>query len=791
MDRRIFAVWASLFILSSFIVIITENIPPVKAAIITVDDSGGADYTRIWDAIAAANNGDTVFVHNGIYNEWVNVNKTINLVGEDKNSTIIIFENADVILVQRDWVNITGFTITANSSYNAGIYLDGVSNTRIYNNTISKNYYGIYAWYSDNNTITDNEISYNNHTGILFESSNDNDILQNNISFNNNGISCDGNRYYIVNNNVSQNMWMAIRMDYSKNIDVINNTILDNYQSGIFSSECENINIIDNTIMNTEWWAIRISMSNWINVSNNVISNNTYGIYLSSASYVNLTLNNFTKDGVILGGSVPLHYSSHYIPVNNLVNNRPLYYYMNLNGMTMDGIPVGQLIFYNCIKIDVRNLSINNTDIGIQIIHCSNVSINRNNISENLGSIQVTWSDNCTISDNNIYANEEGIYVTGYDNNITENMVSHNNGKGILIGGSNNRIVGNNVSFNSEDGINLYNSHDNHVLDNNIFNNGIGLHLKIGMFVGSNRNNISGNNISYNTFGIFLMTSSYNRIYRNIISNNEFGLNISEIETWSVENLIFHNQFLNNTYQASEHLFVSDNYWDHGYPIGGNFWSDYNGTDQFKGPYQNIPGSDGIGDTPYPIYSDDQDNYPLINPDLYRIFENFTILRQGWNFISIPLIQGNQTLSKVLEMIDGYYDAVQWFDITDETDPWKNYVVGKPFGNDLTHLNETMGFWVHINQSGETIFLYNGTPPTSNQTIPLHPGWNMVGYPSMTNKTRDIALNNLTFGVEVDALWTFDASTQKWKEIGPLDSFELGRGYWIHATQECEWEVPL
>lgn len=25
----------------------------------------------------------------------------------------------------------------------------------------------------------------------------------------------------------------------------------------------------------------------------------------------------------------------------------------------------------------------------------------------------------------------------------------------------------------------------------------------------------------------------------------------------------------------------------------------------------------------------------------------------------------------------------------------------------------------------------------------------------------------------------------------PTDYFELCRGYWIHATQECEWDVPL
>jgi hypothetical protein len=54
------------------------------------------------------------------------------------------------------------------------------------------------------------------------------------------------------------------------------------------------------------------------------------------------------------------------------------------------------------------------------------------------------------------------------------------------------------------------------------------------------------------------------------------------------------------------------NAWNNGYPSGGNYWSDYNGTDFYSGPYQNVTGSDGIGDTSYVIDANNTDDYPLM-----------------------------------------------------------------------------------------------------------------------------------------------------------------------------------
>ncbi|UCG68079.1 MAG: hypothetical protein JSV09_09605, partial [Thermoplasmata archaeon] len=167
-------------------------------------------------------------------------------------------------------------------------------------------------------------------------------------------------------------------------------------------------------------------------------------------------------------------------------------------------------------------------------------------------------------------------------------------------------------------------------------------------------------------------------------------------------------------------------------------------------------------------------------------------LTYGWNLISIPLDQTDTSLLKVLESISGYYDGVEYYDSSDMIDHWKHNNTSKPqYLNDFEIIDHTMGFWVHIIEPGGVLLQVPGNHFTENQKITLYSGWNLVGFPSSNSKLRDAALNNLTFGDQVDSIWTFDSITKDWKEIGPLDDFVIGRGYWIFAKSQCEWEVPL
>jgi hypothetical protein len=80
--------------------------------------------------------------------------------------------------------------------------------------------------------------------------------------------------------------------------------------------------------------------------------------------------------------------------------------------------------------------------------------------------------------------------------------------------------------------------------------------------------------------------------------------------------------------------------------------------------------------------------------------------------------------------------------------------------------------------------------PSHSRIMILNNGWNAVGYPATANLQRDTALNTLTFGNEVDSIWYFHTLNETWQEIGPSDYLIRGRGYWVHATKDCEWRVP-
>ena len=104
--------------------------------------------------------------------------------------------------------------------------------------------------------------------------------------------------------------------------------------------------------------------------------------------------------------------------------------------------------------------------------------------------------------------------------------------------------------------------------------------------------------------GISIGYSSRIHIIGSTIKKCAYGLMMS----LNSDITIIHNNFVDNTHAV---YIDQGGIWDDGYPFGGNYWSNYTGSDA---------NHDGIGDTPYAIMGGAQDRYPFMQPSGWKTF---------------------------------------------------------------------------------------------------------------------------------------------------------------------------
>lgn len=198
-----------------------------------VDISGNGNFTGIQDAIDYVKSGDIIYVDGGIYYENLVIDKSISLIGLDKNNTIIDGRGAgNVIKVNSDNVKIYNFSIQNSGIYfpNSGINCTS-NNNSIKNNTIINCFYGMTLYYSNYNLIKFNIINDSKNCGIYMTNSSYNFFINNTI-FNNtyNGIGIYSNSNYnkIINNSFYKNGYCALNIRTSSNNNITLNNISNN-----------------------------------------------------------------------------------------------------------------------------------------------------------------------------------------------------------------------------------------------------------------------------------------------------------------------------------------------------------------------------------------------------------------------------------------------------------------------------------------------------------------------------------------------------------------------------------
>jgi len=269
----------------------------------------------------------------------------------------------------------------------------------------------------------------------------------------------------------------------------------------------------------------------------------------------------------------------------------------------IDGNGTGTVVSLTAQNVSISNFTIMNA--GFQAPISGAILLNKtiNCIIENIATVD---SEPCGIAlfdstHNNISRSESFnntffglLLVNSNENIIVDNVISGHPYAGIGLGGpegSSNNLLANNRIFGNLHGIDIV-GFDNRVFSNRILNNSNGVLLDM-----ANGNLIIANSIANNLgIGVYLIRGSENNtIVGNIVQFNLQGVFIKD---YSKNNIVLHNNFINN--QAIVET-PEVNIWDDG--IEGNYWSNYNGTDADH---------NGIGDTLHGIDANNADNCPLM-----------------------------------------------------------------------------------------------------------------------------------------------------------------------------------
>ena len=592
---------------------------PTKHRVLNFDTR--KTFLTIQDAIddPQTTNGQTLFVCSGIYHENIVVDKSLHLIGENKDTTIIYGdtgseeENGMHLIAHR--ISITGFTIQNCAWYaiyaetNGNIIRDNIlrnnkggivllvsSDNIIERNTFTQNeWYGIWIADSTNNVISGNTITHHGYDGIQMGATDYGPGCSNTV--------ISGNYFYWNGDSITIGYdgtypsWNVPPMQ--SNIDIIGNTIEIN--GPLFMWYTQQCNLVLNTFIGTDrgnYIGLMCSANN--NISGNTFTHMGESIWLVGGvenSYLHepcennvISKNTFQNGGGIIIDNWEQGAYNNMIYFNNFIDSGAE---DKCNGNIWDHeYPDGGNYWASYTGVDGNGDGIGDTPCKIGGKYPP--ALDRYPLME-------PWSGELP-KPKSVYVDDD------YDETISGwrviRFASVQEGvSAVADGGSVNVASG---------------TYDEHVMIEKPLRL-IGEDKSGTILTDSSRTGpiisvyntdsvtITGFTIMHGEQGIFINSADNNVVFENVITQNQEGI---RIEAGGINNHIYHNDFIMNVLSAYD---AGSNIWDYDYPFGGNYWSDYNGSDG---------NGDNIGDTPYNISGGiNQDRYPLMSPYELPVYE--------------------------------------------------------------------------------------------------------------------------------------------------------------------------
>lgn len=340
---------------------------------------------------------------------------------------------------------------------------------------------------------------------------------------------------------------------------------------------------------------------------------------------------NISADGVKIDG-----FSVH--DCGNWYNYYPGIYVNHSNASILTNL----VLYYNdnnLVLVSTQNTIINNVELlssygqGI-ILRFSSHNVMEHDVFSGGSYLYLDHSPD-NFCNNTVFDGSNGIYAKCSNHTFIGRCLFAGQ-SGVQFDHSNNSTIINCLFQSKISAITLLYSNNNFVFHNNItstYDKGIDFYY-------SNNNIIQQNSLWSNFYGVYLSYSHDNTFVCNSFFQNAYYHMM--MDQYCIENVVHHNNFY-KWYNQGDVSSSVGNTFDDGYPSGGNFWERNQGTDEYHGPNQDIPGPDGLCDFPY-IISGGVDWYPLMHPfETYFILDielQNTSVNEGTTFLVTVHTQG-------------------------------------------------------------------------------------------------------------------------------------------------------
>lgn len=386
---KLSAVLFSLFIVLAWMGVCTGNLFSTSNSHIVVP----TDYPTIQEAINEANEGDTVYVSPGTYDERVVINTSyLTILGSGELCIILGDNDAHTVEISRVRnVTFSGFLINGSNVFPwAGIHVKWSRYVNLTNNIVTNHYRGIYLWDSSFDIIRNNSMFRNRYSlevwgltlpHFLHEIYSSNTVngkpVYYWVNYGNCQVPSDAGYVALINSsgitvenlNFSGN-GQGILLAYTDNSIIKNVSFSDNVR-GIHMVISDNNTILENEVSNNVESGILLVSSSDNNIIKNNVTSSVTGIHLSFSSLLpsrssnNLLSDNSVRhnfDGIILSSA-----EDNRIAYNEIVRNER-------SGLVLQDSSSNNVILMSTIV---------DNEYGVQIYSSSDNALHHNNFIDN------------------------------------------------------------------------------------------------------------------------------------------------------------------------------------------------------------------------------------------------------------------------------------------------------------------------------------------------------------------------------------------------------------------------